>query len=171
MLAYVFWHRPRAGTAAADYEDGLRAFHARLTVPSGSFRIAALPFADGEAAYEDWYLLDGWAALGELNATAVSGARQPPHDAVARLADEGWAGIYLLVRGEPRAPLRTRWVSKPADESYEAFLAATPAATVWQRQMTLGPSPEFCLVDGAGDVPPADAAERTPVYLAAEAGT
>jgi hypothetical protein len=165
MLAYVFWHRPQGGTAPADYEEGLRAFHARLTVPSGSFRIAALPFADGQAGYEDWYLVDGWAELGELNAAAVSGARRPPHDAVARLAGEGWAGIYLLVRGEARPPTSTRWVSKPADESYEAFLAATPTPTVWQRQMTLGPAAEFCLVDDAVDARAGDTGGRTPVYL------
>jgi hypothetical protein len=170
MLAYVFWHRPRPGTVAADYEDGLRTFHARLTVPSGSFRLGALPFADGEAGYEDWYLVEGWAELGELNAAAVSGARRPPHDAVARLAGVGWAGIYLLVRGEARPPSSTHWVSKPAEESYESFLAATPAPTVWQRQMTLGPAPEFCLVDDAGDPPVAGPASRTLVYLALDTG-
>jgi hypothetical protein len=165
MLAYVFWHQPRAGTASAHYEDGLRAFHARLTVPSGSFRLGALPFADGQAGYEDWYLVEGWAQLGDLNAAAVSGARRPPHDAVARLAGEGWAGIYLLLRGEARPPLHTRWVSKPADESYESFLADAPAPTVWQRQMTLGPAHEFCLVDDSGESPASDAAIRIPVHI------
>jgi len=158
MLAYVFWHRPQTVTAPADYEEGLRAFHARVGVPSACFRIGALPFGDAAAGYEDWYLVGGWAELGELNAAAVSGARRPPHDAVAGLAAEGWGAVYLLVRGEARPPATRRWVSKPAKESYDDFLAATQAPTIWQRQMTLGPAPEFCLVDDAGD------AVRTPVW-------
>jgi hypothetical protein len=159
MLAYVFWHRPHAGTSPADYEDGLRAFHARVAVPSACFRIGALPFGDAAAGYEDWYLVGDWSELGELNAAAVSGARRPPHNDVARLAAEGWGGVYLLIRGQALPPLTTRWVGKPAAESYDAFLAATPAPTVWQRQMTLGPAPEFCLAGDAGD------GVRTPVYL------
>jgi len=159
MLAYVFWHRPQPGTPLADYEEGLRAFHGRVSVPSASFRVSALPFGDADAGYEDWYLVASWAALGELNAAAVSGARRPPHDAVARLAADGWGAVYLLVRGHARPPTTTRWVSKPSTESYDAFLAGTPAPTVWQRQMTLGPASEFCLVDDAG------AGVRTPVYL------
>lgn len=168
MLAYVFWHRPRTDCSAAEYEDSLRSFHARLTVPSGSFRIAALPFGDGGPGYEDWYLVESWADLGELNVAAVSGERRPPHDAAARLAADGWAGIYLLLRGEARPPSITRWVSKPAGRSYDAFLADADAPTVWQRQMTLGPAPEFCLVDAAGEAPPAGTAGRTAVYLGTE---
>src|ERR1700733_4368424 len=106
MLAYVFWHRPLPGTARADYEAALRAFHSRLALPSASFRIGALPFAEAGAGYEDWYLVGNWAELGELTLAAVSGERRPPHDDVARLAAEGWGGVYLLVRGEARPPSR-----------------------------------------------------------------
>lgn len=164
MLAYVFWHRPRDGTGAPEYEEGLRAFHGRLEVPSASFRIGGIPFGDGGAGYEDWYLVDGWAELGELNQAAISGERRTPHDAVAGLAAEGWAAIYRLLHGEPEPPATTRWVSKPADQSYEAFLAEVGAHTVWQRQMTLGPAPEFCLVEAAGDAPPAGTPARMSVY-------
>lgn len=146
MLAYVFWHRPRAGVEASEYERRLRAFHERLGELSASFRVAPLPFAAGEG-YEDWYLVDDWSALGTLNAAAVSGERQAPHDSAAELAAEGWGGIYALVRGAALPPLTAQWVSKPAGESYEAFLESLPAGTVWQRRLVLGPAPEFCLVE------------------------
>ncbi len=166
MLAYVFWHRPHAGTHAADYERRLNAFHSRLVAPSASFRTSALPFAEG-AGYEDWYLVENWTELGELNTTAVSGAIKGQHDDVADVADEGWGGIYALVRGHPQPPLATRWVSKPERESYEAFLNGVQAATVWQRQMVLGPAPEFCVVDDAETVPRISSASRTAIYLEA----
>jgi hypothetical protein len=167
MLAYVFWHRPRAGVAAADYERRLGAFHSRLPAPSGCFRISSLPFAEGEG-YEDWYLVDGWADLGDLNAVAISGVRRDPHDAVAEAADEGWGGVYALIRGDRRPPLSARWVSKPAGESYEVFLDTVQARTVWQRQMVLGPAPEFCVVEDGDVAPGAAAATRTVVYLGAQ---
>jgi hypothetical protein len=69
-LAYVFWHRPREDVDPAGYEDSLRAFHATLDLPSASFRLEALPF-DERGGYEDWYLVEDWARLGELNAAAV----------------------------------------------------------------------------------------------------
>jgi hypothetical protein len=180
MLAYVFWHRPLTGVSSAEYEDGLRAFHGRLPSVSASFRIGALPFGDGGPGYEDWYLVADWTSLGELNVAAVSGERRSPHDAVAGLTAEGWAGVYLLVRGDPRPPLRTRWTAKPRGASYAAFLDGVAESAVWQRQMTLGPAPEFCLGgdggDGgdagdaggareAGDAGDAGDLARAPVYL------
>ena len=164
MLAYVFWHRPRVGVPAADYERCLGAFHSRLAAPSASFRVSSLPFAEG-GGYEDWYLVEGWADLGDLNARATSGLLRDPHDAVAEVADEGWGGVYTLVRGDRRPPLRTRWVSKPAGESYEVFLDMVQAPTVWQRQMVLGPAPEFCVVDDGEVAPKSSATTRTMVGL------
>ena len=43
---------------------------------------------------------------------------------------------------------RETWLSKPAAESYVDFLArmesnVTEHGCLWQRQMTLGPTPEF----------------------------
>ena len=145
MLAYVFWHRPRVGVAAADYERRLVGFHSRLAAPSASFRISSLPFAEG-AGYEDWYLVEAWADLGDLNARAVSGLRRDHHDTVAEVADEGWGGVYALLRGDRRPPLNTRWVSKPVGESYEVFLSTVQAPAVWQRQMVLGPAPDSALL-------------------------
>src|SRR3954467_15606129 len=90
-LAYVFWHRPAEDVARSDYEERLRAFHATLESPSGSFRLHALPWkaVDG---YEDWYLVEDWAALGELNEAAVAAARRGEDDAAARLAADGGGG-------------------------------------------------------------------------------
>jgi hypothetical protein len=144
MLAYVFWHRPRPEVAVDEYERALVAFHRALATPSAAFRLDRLPWLERDG-YEDWYMVDGWEQLGALNRAAVSGAHQAPHDAVAGLAGEGWAGIYALVRGTPAPPDAVRWASKPPDQSYRDFFEREPAATIWQRQMTLGPAPEFAL--------------------------
>jgi hypothetical protein len=44
---------------------------------------------------------------------------------------------------------RVLWCAKPAGEPYAAFLGRLPAAEAWQRQMVLGPAPEFCLFGAA----------------------
>ncbi len=41
------------------------------------------------------------------------------------------------------------WRSKPAGVSHDAFETRLPGRSVWQRQMTLGPTPEYVLLDGA----------------------
>jgi hypothetical protein len=41
------------------------------------------------------------------------------------------------------------WITKPAATRY-ADLRATLSGTTWQRQLVLGPAPEFCRV---GEVP------------------
>jgi hypothetical protein len=143
VLAYVFWHRPRAGVGADEYEAALRGFHESLRpLRSASFRVAELPFDAAGGGYEDWYLVDDWAALGELNAVAVDSGHRTPHDAAAARSAEGWGGVYALVRGEPEPPAAVRWLDR-------APAAPQPgAATLWQRQMVLGPAPEFCVGDG-----------------------
>jgi hypothetical protein len=147
VLAYLFWHTPNDPGERAEYERRLIEFHQavqEVVVESAAVRLDQLPFAP-TAGYEDWYLVADWAALGELNHAAVSGARAAPHDAVARLARDGWGGVYGLICGTPRAPDRGRWVSKPRAETYESFLGREEAETVWQRQLVLGPAPEFFL--------------------------
>jgi len=135
-LAYVFWHRPAEDVERAHYEDLLRAFHAKVEQPSACFRLDALPWkhADG---YEDWYLVDGWAALGELNEAALAPPRRAEHDAAAAASAHGWGAVYRLLDGPPEPPAAVRWA--PAREA---------ASAVWQRQMVLGPAPEFCLSGG-----------------------
>ncbi|MBV9007496.1 MAG: hypothetical protein JO181_22710 [Solirubrobacterales bacterium] len=160
MLAYVFWHQPRVGVARADYERRLRAFHTALSARSASFRLDALPFGAGDG-YEDWYLVEDWADLGALNAAAVSAGRRASHDSVAGIAGEGWGGVYAPIRGAGEPPSTTRWLNKPGGESYDAFLDSVRAPTVWQRQMLLGPAPEFCLVESGGL---SEVTVRTPIH-------
>jgi hypothetical protein len=159
VLAYVFWHRPSPETGAAEYEHALADFHRALAAapPPGfqsswAFRPAEVPWLGGPG-YEDWYLVDGFTALGELNEAAVSASRKRPHDAVAALAVDGMGGVYRLVAGEPNPDATSAaWLSKPAGRTYPAFLAELGAlgAAAWQRQMVLGPTPEFCLHDPTG---------------------
>ena len=142
MLAYVFWHRPRAGVDREEYEHALARFHESLADPSAAFRLDRLPFGDGDAGYEDWYLVEDWTALGELNATAVDAAHKTPHDAAAQRAQAGWGGVYALVRGAAEPPRAARWQHRAPEE---------PDAALWQRQMVLGPAPEYCVVAGPPD--------------------
>jgi hypothetical protein len=142
VLAYVFWHRPRRDVEVEEYEAALRGFHASLAgVPSATFRLEALPFGDRGGGYEDWYLVEDWTALGELNATAVDVVHRPPHDAAARSAGEGWGGVYRLVRGVAEPPAGARWVDRAPEHGAEVAM--------WQRQMVLGPAPELCVVEAA----------------------
>ena len=149
MIAYVFWHRPRAGVEIGAYEAALRAFHGSLaSTHSASFRLDALPFAAGEG-YEDWYLVEDWAALGELNAAAVDARHRAPHDAAASRAGQGWGGMYGLVRGEAEPPPSVRWVDKPPGMPYEPFIASLtpPGVAIWRRMLVLGPAPELCVAE------------------------
>jgi len=161
MLAYVFWHWRRPEVPTAAYEAAQRRFHAALEAapPPGflgsrSLGIEGAPWAAGGGpAYEDWYLLEGSAALDPLNAAAVSASRQAPHDAAAAVADGGTAGLYLLRQGvaDQPPPVAATWFGKPPGMSYGALFSAlepvvqVERAALWGRQMTLGPAPEFCL--------------------------
>lgn len=150
MLAYVFWHRPRSGVDRDAYEGAQRAFHRSLGIDSACFRLAALPFGQG-AGYEDWYLVDDWAALGVLNELAVDERHRPSHDDAASLAATGWGGIYAPVRGGPLIPVGATWLDKPRGQSSDEFLSSLPNEVVWQRQLVLGPAAEFCAAVAASD--------------------
>ena len=170
MLAYVFWHWPRAAVPVAEYQELQRRFHAALqAAPPAGFmgsRCVALrgaPWAGGGGpAFEDWYLLEGSAALDPLNAAAVTASRQGPHDAAAAAAEGGTAGLYSLRLGVPRdAPWTAAWFAKPEGMSYGALftllgdVVEAEDAALWCRHMTLGPAPEFCLhTAGAVRLPP-----------------
>jgi len=159
-LAYVLWHWARPGITAADYEARQRAFHAALAAspPAGfeaSFSVAlsGAPWAAaGAGAYEDWYLVRDFAALGFLNEGAVTASRAAPHDAAAAAAGGGTAGLFRLRLGRAlREPRCAHWFAKPQGVRLADFLAALerPVAeargALWMRQMTLGPATEFCL--------------------------
>lgn len=150
LLAYVFWHR--AGRAAG-YEDTLVAFHqelARASLPflvaSAAYRVRGAPWMEDGGGYEDWYVVRDYADLGLLKEAAIAGRPGTAHDRAAGLATWGAAGLYAVLRGQP--PLdadRVTWFGKPPDAGYPAFLSSL-AETAWlvQRQLTLGPTPEFC---------------------------
>jgi len=160
MLAYVFWHWPAPEVDRASYERSLASFHRILheVKPLGfqrstSWRARGMPWlrTDGPG-YEDWYLVDGSAALDPLNDAAVSGARKGPHDEVARLSEVGAGGLYGLRAGSPDPDLVrfATWFSKPRATSYEGLDARLrpwverTGVGLWRRQMVLGPTPEFC---------------------------
>lgn len=150
MLAYLFWHRPGAEVDKAEYEEALRGFHSELENRSACFRVDELPFERGPG-YEDWYLVDDWASLGELNEAAVDPVRRPAHDRAAADAAAGWGGIYLHVRGSAEIPDGAEWHDKPPLIPTQTFLADLPETTIWRRELVLGPAPEFCVaIPGAG---------------------
>jgi hypothetical protein len=160
LLAYVFWHWKRAKITTTDYEHRQCAFHAALAAaPSagflGSFSVglSRAPWAAGGGdAYEDWYLVQDFGALGLLNEAAVSTSRAAPHDAAAAVAAGGAGGLYGLRRGAAlRQPQYAHWFGKPEGMPYsELFSRLTPVVeqvrgALWMRQMVLGPAREFCL--------------------------
>jgi hypothetical protein len=178
MLAYVFWHWPRGAVAPADYEAKLRAFQKCLAEnpPAGFLRSVVYRVRDASwlepssVAYEEWYLTDGSAALDPLNDAAVAPACRAAHDAAAHLAAGGTAGLYRLRLGaaELKEARCAYWLAKPAGMKYEDFYALfTPLVgpagiALWGRQMTLGPTPEFCLHSREDfQLPPGIAPQKT----------
>jgi hypothetical protein len=167
VLAYVFWHRPREDEDAAVYERLLAAFHRSLArnapagmLASAAYRVAELPWLPA-AAYEDWYLVADYAALGVLNEAAVGRGHRTSHDELARHSGTGAGALYALLEGEPGAEALARgtlaiWVEPTADTRAElrrpqlAGLLADGMeprhASLWRRQLVLGPAPEYCLI-------------------------
>lgn len=161
MLAYVFWHWPNSTVDRDAYLNHLIDFHQTLSTnkPAGFqesvvFRIRGASWLNtNDEAYEEWYLLDDSAAMDRLNDAAVSGVCEEPHNRVAREAADGIGGLYRLRAGtEDLAGAKfARWLSKPAGISYKDFYAALapltsqPGVALWGRQMTLGPTTEFCI--------------------------
>jgi hypothetical protein len=169
MLAYVFWHVAAPDAGRADYEGRLARFHAALRAapPPGmgataTFGLHAVPWLEDRGGYEDWYLVDDFASLGTLNEAAVSGGRRAPHDAAAALAATGAAAVMGHVAGPllTGPPAWAAWLAKPAGTAYADWHAALAeaageAGAVWQRQMVLGPAPEFCVLAPAARALPA----------------
>jgi hypothetical protein len=169
VLAYLLWHTP-TGSDPRPYERSLATFHRALAAapPAGFVRSWTLRVSRpawlpvGSAHYLDWYLIESYTALGQLNDAAVSGARRAPHDDVAALARTGTAGLVGLVGGVTELPAAPALglLDKPAGQPYDAFRPALAAAAeaapgtgCWMRQMTFGPGPEFVVVGPAGALP------------------
>jgi hypothetical protein len=161
MLAYVFWHWPQAHIDRDSYINHLIDFHQTLAAnkPTGFhhsvvFRIRGASWLNtNDEAYEEWYLLDGSAAMDPLNEAAVSGVCEEPHNRVAREAADGIGGLYRLRAGQEELSKARYviWLSKPAGVSYKDFyttlqpLTSQQGVALWGRQMTLGPTTEFCI--------------------------
>jgi hypothetical protein len=196
VLAYLFWHRRAAAVERDAYERELERFHRSLAhrPPSGfrssaAFRVGELPWLsqatpaepqssepaadEPEAdvpgdAYEDWYLVEDWAALGVLEEAAVSRGHLSAHDAVASHARDGAGAVYRLIEGSAHVEHAEHavWVSSaPRRErlSFGALLGDgidPRAGGLWQRSLVLGPAPEYCLL--ADEQPAGVAASRLP---------
>ena len=161
MLAYVFWHWPQSTIDPGSYVDHLIAFHETLAAnkPDGFqqsivFRVHGASWLNtNDDAFEEWYLLDDSAAMDRLNDAAVSGVCEEPHNRVAREAADGIGGLYRLRagQGELSQARCALWLSKPAGISYPNFyttlqpITSQPGVALWGRQMTLGPTTEFCI--------------------------
>ena len=171
MLAYVFWHWPAPGVDPDAYARDLVGFLDALGTPGAhSLRLDRAPFdGPGGPVFEDWYPVADWAGLGELNERAVSGPRRAPHDAVATQAGGGAGAVYGLVAGEPGPRAAAAWLPKPPGTPHETFVAeltaAAPHATIWQRQMVLGPAPEFAVLTDDPVSLPAPAVATRPQAL------
>lgn len=161
MLAFVFWHWSEQRVTSEQYEKKLIAFHQELAGAdlsgfhsSVAFRVSGAPWLAHEGHdYEDWYLVENFAALETLNTGAVAGASQAPHTSIAQDYAGGTSGIYALRVGSDDVGARPTitWLAKPKGMSYVDFYAglepwtASGQASLWRRQLVLGPAPEFCI--------------------------
>ena len=116
----------------------------------------------------DVYVVDGFAALGALNAAVPGDALWGAHEAVAVLAAHGSGGLYQCRAGAATPGRRTDahdgtvrldWLDRPVTSGVVELVGSLSGAgeTVWIRQLALGPGPEV-LVVGAG----AETAEGRP---------
>ena len=188
MLAYIFWHRPRSGSDAGEYEQAQLAFHRSLahSRPVGLcgtalMRVPELPWPEPAGpGYEDWYVLEDFAALGVLGEAAVGRGHRSSHDHAARHFGSGAGGLYGLIEGEhqrqggPQPGLgstHATWVGRqpgtPVLSGRGGMIGelfgdgVDPAhASVWRRQFVLGPAPEYCVL--ADEAPAGVAAGRLP---------
>jgi hypothetical protein len=173
MLAYVFWHRPAAGVAPETYAALVSRFQRSLAarppagfVRSASFAAAAPNWLGDQPAYEDWYVVEDFAALGVLNEAAVGRGHVSVHDAAAAASGTGAGAVYRLLEGSAsfEATRVAIWIDKPRGVE-SPLLAALLGdgmdgehAGLWQRQLALGPAAEYCVL--AAEVPQGVAATR-----------
>jgi hypothetical protein len=157
MLAYVFWHTRSARADAQAYEEQLLRFHELLSaaniegfLASSSARVSGLLWTPAKNVYEDWYVLSNLGALDRINSAAVAQAAAP-HDQLALAADWGAGGLYRHAFGPlDLAAGQAFWFAKPGRMTYTQLnllitASATRSMCLWQRQMVLGPAPEYCL--------------------------
>jgi hypothetical protein len=161
MLAYVFRHWPSQVSDRVDYEATHLQFHRSIASESPAgfrrsfvFRLAKASWVGATGPiYEDWYLVENFAALESLNEGAVSGKNRSRHDRIAQRAGGGSGALYRLRAGQPHftKARMALWFSKPRGLPYPEFYAGVPQEALdeggglWERQMVLGSSPECCL--------------------------
>ncbi len=167
MLAYLLWHLPADGVEQDAYEHAAERFHRSLhhAPPAGFrgsavYRVAELEWLDtliggpAGAGYEDWYLVEDFAALGVLNEAAVAHGHRTVHDELARRFGTGAGGLYGLREGHAdlsSAPLGI-WISRPPGAAPPALGellgdGMDPAhSSLWRRSLVFGPAPEYCLL-------------------------
>jgi hypothetical protein len=175
VLAYVFWHRPADGAGTEEYEAACVHFHETLAahgpgglLGSACLRAERLDWLGGAAGYEDWYLLEDYGALGVLNEAAVARSQAGAHDRAAKLMGEGTASIYRLLDGVPRlGEVRVAaWITParghdvPLLDDFLADGGDGATASLWRRQLALGPAPELCVL--AAELPDGVRATRLP---------
>jgi hypothetical protein len=188
VLAYISWHRPRRDVDADAYEQALVRLHRSLArrPPSGyrgsaAYRAAELPWlapGAGEpgGGYEDWYLIDGWSALGVLEEAAVARGHVTLHDAVARMSGQAGGAVYRLTEGhaaldEARVAV---WIARAPGQARVSFGDLlgdgmdSERSGLWRRCLGLGPAPEYCLL--TPKPPPGVSAGRLPVGWRAAVG-
>lgn len=202
MLAYLLWHRPADGIEQEAYERAGEGFHRSLHhAPPAGFRGSAIyrldepkwlgadagdglqagshepgrgagHAPDGGAGYEDWYLVDDFAALGVLNEVAVAHRHRTAHDEIARRFGTGAGGLYGLMEG--RADLASKplgiWISRPPVARPPIIKPALGEllgdgldpqhSSLWRRALVFGPAPEYCLL--AHESPAGIAPSRLP---------
>ena len=150
-------------------DAGARVGAAAPAAPTGGVRHETAE----QSAYEDWYLVEDFTALGILNEAAVAHGHRTAHDDIARRFGAGAGGLYGLIEGElgPGA-------DAIGEASIAVWVARTPGtarrglgellgdgmqpghASLWRRQLVFGPAPEFCLL--ASESPPGVAPTRLP---------
>ena len=142
------------------YEASLLAFHERLKSAgiegfrsSSTSIVRKIPWVADCDCHEDWYVLDDWATLGALSQASISGEQKAAHDLVTHSSSIHAATLYSLRHGTYKldAPVAV-WFFKPENMAMwvmEELLAPyldLPGSSLWQREMALGPAPEFCFL-------------------------
>ena len=162
---------------------------------SALFRVGGIPWLthdrDGagatarrRAAMRTGTCSTDFTALGVLNEAAVGRGHRTSHDRVSRHFGAGAGGVYGLVEGEPQSPASPLgdatiaiWIARPPERPPGATRRALGDllgdgmdprhASLWRRQLVLGPAPEFCLL--AREPSAGVASTRLPARLDARA--
>src|SRR5207302_5828718 len=141
---------------------------------------AVVQDASADRGYEDWYLVEDYAALGVLGGAAVGRGHRTAHDEAARRLGTGAGGLYALVEGERSEVGECAGLESVGAATHAVWVARSPRsrdgvvgellgdgmdrrhASLWRRQLVLGPAPEYCLLASelpacvAPSSPPAD---------------